>query len=494
MRWMSWLTVSAVLLSGCTPTSPEMQVIYRAAEALGGLRTVEGAETLLLEGRGKNFRLGQNPNPNASLPEYEISEFTRAIDYANGRWRQEQVRTSNFLSPNPVFGQRQITAVDGDVAFDVSPDETARRVSSQVAMDRKAELYHYPVGIIQAATTEGVTLSNLRQEGGSEVVDIITAEGDQYTLYVNSETKLPAKVMSASYNGNLGDVTRETAFDAYAEAGGLGDLQIRLTLPRRITWTVDRFQTAEIIVSHTSVDTEIGDLAAPEEVRSAQAPMPSATVTVEEVTDGIWYLTGQSHHSVLVECAEYLVLIEAPQNDTRTLAVIEKARALQPDRPLRYVINTHHHFDHSGGIRAAVSEGLTVITHELNRAFFENIIARQHTIVQDALARNPQPLAIATVPGNDRYVLGAGRQRLEIYPILNDLHSETILMVYLPHGRLLVEADVFTPSAREAPFAANLLKNIEERRLRVDRVLPIHGHITPFSELQRTALAASPSQ
>ena len=287
MRWMSWLTVSAVLLSGCTPTSPEMQVIYRAAEALGGLRTVEGAETLLLEGRGKNFRLGQNPNPNAPLPEYEISEFTRAIDYANGRWRQEQVRTSNFLSPNPVFGQRQITAVDGDVAFDVSPDETARRVSSQVAMDRKAELYHYPVGIIQAATAEGATLSNLRQEDGNEVVDIITAEGDQYTLYVNSETKLPAKVMSASYNGNLGDVTRETAFDAYAEAGGLGDLQIRLTLPRRITWTVDRFQTAEIIVSHTSVDTEIGDLAAPEEVRSAQAPMPSATVTVEEVTDGI---------------------------------------------------------------------------------------------------------------------------------------------------------------------------------------------------------------
>jgi glyoxylase-like metal-dependent hydrolase (beta-lactamase superfamily II) len=212
------------------------------------------------------------------------------------------------------------------------------------------------------------------------------------------------------------------------------------------------------------------------------------------VTAGVWHLTGQSHHSVLVEFPEYLVLIEAPQNDTRTLAVIEQARELQPEKPLRYVINTHHHFDHSGGMRAAVSEGLTVITHELNRPFFEDIVARQHTIVQDALATNPQPLAIETVPGDDRYVLEAGRQSLEIYPILNSPHADTLLMVYLPRERLLVEADVFSPGAREAPFAANLLENIEQGSLRVDRVVPIHGSVVPFSELEEVVMAGRPSQ
>ena len=84
MRRVSCLIVSAVLLSGCAPTSPEMQVIYDAAEAIGGMRTVERTETVVIEGHGTTFNLGQNRNPDASLPEYEISEFTREIDYVNG--------------------------------------------------------------------------------------------------------------------------------------------------------------------------------------------------------------------------------------------------------------------------------------------------------------------------------------------------------------------------------------------------------------------------
>ena len=494
MKLTSCLVASAVLLSGCGPASPEMQVIEDVAEALGGMRAVQNAETVVIEGRGTSFRLGQNQDPDAPLPEYEISEFTREFDLANGRWRQEQLRTSNFFTSNPLFNQRQVIAVDGDVAFDISENGTARRASSQVGRDRKAELYHYPVGLIQAATAEGATVSNLLQENGQDVVDITTAEGDQFTLFVDSETNFPSKIVSTSYHPNLGDVAVETAFDAYAESGGLGGFQARLTLPRRIRWSIDKFQTAEIIASNTSINGELGDLAAPQEVRSAEAPMLSASVAVEEVTSGVWYLAGQSHHSVLVELAEYLVLIEAPQHDVRTLAVIDTARELRPDKPLRYVINTHHHFDHSGGIRAAVSEGVIVITHELNRPFIEDIVARQHTITQDALARNPQPLVIETVPGSDRYVLDDGGRSLEIYPILDDLHSESFLMVYLPGDRLLVEADAFNPGARVTPFAANLLKNIEARQLRVDRVLALHGGIVPFSELQEAAMPASGSR
>src|SRR6202008_3258757 len=93
---------------------------------------------------------------------------------------------------------------------------------------------------------------------------------------------------------------------------------------------------------------------------------PPATVTVEPLGKGLWFLAGQSHHSVLVEFADHLTLIEAPQNDMRALAAIAKARELVPGKPLTHVVNTHHHFDHSGGIRAAVSEDLAVITHKGN--------------------------------------------------------------------------------------------------------------------------------
>ena len=140
-----------------------------------------------------------------------------------------------------------------------------------------------------------------------------------------------------------------------------------------------------------TVDGDAGDLAAPAAAASA------AAITGAAAGDGdgygsrrraIWFLAGQSHHSVLVEFADHLTLIEAPQNDTRALAVIAKARELRPDKPLTHVVNTHHHFDHSGGIRAAVSEGLTVITQKANAAFYEETVERSHTIVPDALAKN----------------------------------------------------------------------------------------------------------
>src|SRR4029079_17260639 len=161
----------------------------------------------------------------------------------------------------------------------------------------------------------------------------------------------------------LGDVAVETAFADYQDVGGL-------KLPSRLTTTTDRVMTADIHATKQTIDGPTSDLTAPAAAAGA-APITGsapAVVTVQEIAKGVWFLAGQSHHSVLVEFGDHLTLIETPQNDTRALAVIAKARELRPNKPLTQLVNTHHHFDHSGGVRAAISEGLTVITQKGNQA------------------------------------------------------------------------------------------------------------------------------
>jgi glyoxylase-like metal-dependent hydrolase (beta-lactamase superfamily II) len=207
------------------------------------------------------------------------------------------------------------------------------------------------------------------------------------------------------------------------------------------------------------------------------------TVAASVLAPGIWYLAGGSHHSVLVEFADHLMLIETPQNDTRALAVIAKARELVPGKPLTQLVNSHHHFDHSGGVRAAISEGLTVITHQGNTAFVEEIAKRPHTIVPDALAKNPKP---ATVEGvADERVITDGMMTVNLYPVTG-AHSQTMLMAYFPRQRILVEADVYNPGPVQM-FAAEFLASVKERNLRVDRIAPLHAQVATYAQFLKDA-------
>ena len=487
--WPRCAIVSSALFVGCGgAATPELQLVQDAAEAIGSLRALRETTTLAIDGQGRTYRLGQNKSPRADLPYYEVENYRLHIDFANDRWRLSQDRTSTFLTGSPLNGVRQTYGLDGDVAYDAQGEGTVR-ASEQVAADRWAEMHHNPIGILLLALDESSSVTNLREEDGQKVVDIAGDRGTQFTLFIDTETGLPSSVISPTYHPSLGDVTIETLFADYAETGGLGGFQVRLRLPRSYTTNLDRYRVSEYRVS-TKPNGPIDDLAAPPATRSAVPATATINVEVEEVASGVWYLTGQSHHSVLVEFEEYLALIEAPQSEARTLAVIARVRELQPDKPLRYVINTHHHFDHSAGIRAVVSEGLTVVTHEVNRSFFEDIVARQHSIVLDALARSPQPLTIETVTGDEMYELTDGRQTLQIYRIVDDVHCDGIVMVYLPQERMLIEADAYSPTSREAPFAEVLLRNIENRGLQVHTLLPIHGGVSDLEDLESAVRTA----
>jgi len=478
MKTTVWVAVMA--LTASAPLFAQQQIVIDAATALGGRDRILAVKSLVLEGEGMNGNLGQDMTPEAASQEFRLSGYKRSVDLVAGRMRIEQTRTPNFAYFQGQAPQKQMLGIDGDVGYNIAADGTATRVANAVAKDRRVEFYHHPLTIVRAALDPAAKVSNPRNAGGQSLVDIALPNGVAVTLAIDSTTRLPARVTSVTDNTVLGDVAIETSFSDYRDVSGL-------KLPARLTTKTDRYTAADLRVTRQTVDGETGDLAAPAAAASAApiaGPAP-AKVTAEEVAKGVWLLAGQSHHSVLVEFDEHLTLIEAPQNEVRTLAVIAKARELRPNKPLTQVVNTHHHFDHSGGIRAAISEGLTIVTHKANAAFYKEVASRPHTVVPDALAKNPKPLTLTLTTVDGEMVLQDASMTVNLYHIAGSGHSDTQLMAYFPKERLLVQADVFSPAAAIQPYAANLQENIKKRNLVVERIVPIHGTVVPYNALEK---------
>jgi glyoxylase-like metal-dependent hydrolase (beta-lactamase superfamily II) len=466
--------LAAMLCGGCARSTPERQVVDAAASALGGTDRIRAVRTLVIEGEGEQYNLGQDVAPDASGQTFAITHYRRAIDVPGERARTELTRVPKFTYWQGLAPQRQVQGIDKAIGYNVAASGSASRVGVAAADDRRAELLRHPITAVRAALDPTARVTNLRTQGGESLVDVETADGRVFTLAVDAATRLPTRVAAAANHTNLGDVVISTTFADYENVGGL-------QLPARLTTKTDDFVTADVRATKQAVDADAGDLAAPAALASAAAPTPQApTVAVEEVSKGVWLLAGGSHHSALIEFSDHLMLIDAPQNDARTQAVIAKARELRPEKPLTHVVNSHHHFDHSGGIRAAVAEGLTVITHEGNAAFIEEVVRRPHTLVPDALTRNPRPLNIETV--GDEKVLSDGTMTVNLYSIPSE-HSETMLMAYLPRDRALIVIDVYEPVGAVHMFAGRFIEDLKQRKLRVERIVPLHGEIVSYGRM-----------
>jgi glyoxylase-like metal-dependent hydrolase (beta-lactamase superfamily II) len=328
------------------------------------------------------------------------------------------------------------------------------------------EIWATPHGFLKAAAANNAT-SQPVEGGGSDVS--FTADGHRYEGRINAQNQVE-RVQTWIDNPVLGDTPVEFTYSDYRDFSGV-------MFPGRIQRTQGGYPVLDITVASVTANPTL-DLAVPETVRAFKPP--AVEVTVDKVANGVYYLRGGSHHSLAIDQADHIVVVEGPQNEARSNAVIAKAKELIPNKPIRYVVNTHVHFDHSGGLRTFVDEGATVVTQASNRPYYEQAWAAPHTLNPDRLEKSKKSATFETVTG--KHVLTDGKRSIEIHEITGSGHNDAYLLVYLPAEGVLFQSDAWTPAAPNAPppaapnpYSVNLNENIERLKLNVRQHTPGHG-------------------
>lgn len=496
-------------------------VLEASSKAMGAVNL----KTLRYSASGWSSRIGQTYGLAEDWPRYEVADYTREIDY-DAKWSREDYTRRQGKYPllgRPPMPEERVTSIlSGDYAWDMRGDTPVPLAGLYLdgvsyADLRQLELAITPHGFLKAAlAAHDATAVTLPIVGASDAglsqngrrVTIVSFMIGKYRINGTINDKNLVELTDTWFpNPVYGDMDYEMRYTKYKDFDGV-EFPTLIHVHQGDPRLNPAHNYYEYNVTAVRANSPVTTIPVPDVVRTASTP--PVKVDSLKLADGVWLLGGGSHNSVLVEFKDFVTVVEAPQNEARSLAVIEEVNRLAPDKLIKYVVNTHHHFDHAGGLRTYLSQGTTVITHESNRQYYLDIMfyPAPRELQPDRMAlydpmymisRRPAPIetvaSFAGGPGGGaaKYVITDGERILEIIHVqdmayeLEDQsyaqgnHSADMLMAYLPKEKILINADLYSPPAPGAPLPVptaamkTLYQNMQKQKLDVTEHVPIHG-------------------
>ncbi len=457
---------------GCTQ---QRTGIAAVADAMGAtnLNSIE------YSGSGELFGFGQAYIPGERWPRFIQRSYNVAVNYQTPAMRMNTVRSQGEFPPRggaaqPVGAdQRTIQVVSGKYAWTEGGPQP--NPNPNAVADRLRQLWATPHGVVKAA------MANDGKFEGNVVTFKLDGREIKATL---NDQNLVQKVSFLGTNEVIGDFADEITYSDYADFSGI-------KFPTHIVETQADFPILDVKINEVKPNVAV-TLNVPENVAQAPAPPAKPAVNVQKLADGVLYLTAAGISSWAVEFKDYVVAVEGPNGEARSLAVNEEIQKRIPNKPIKYVVNTHAHYDHAGGLRTYVAQGITVITHERNKPFFETVWASPRTVAPDMLSQNPKPAVFETV--QEKKVITDGTRTLELYHLQNSGHNVATLIAYLPKEALLYYGDGYNPPSGDNPidpartpeYGIDLYRNVTLLNLNIKTIAPAHStRPVPFDNLKK---------
>jgi glyoxylase-like metal-dependent hydrolase (beta-lactamase superfamily II) len=456
-----------VLLTLTVAGQDAKTVISSASRAMG----IEGLNSIHYYGVAQNGNLGQNNNSNQPWPMTAANDYVRAIDFSQPASR--------------ATWQTYAVPVTGGVAT-LTPGQ--QNITPQnMTWPQQLEIWITPWGFLKGAAANNATVK--AETVGGKKYQVVTFNspikspgGQPYKVvgYINGQN-LVEKVQTWLENPIFGDMLVEAEYTHYRE--GANGLKFPAQIvQKRGGWPTF---TAYILGAHAN-PANIQQLltAPPAGQRGGAAPgggQAQAGPTSEKLADGVFRLNG-AYNSLAVEFGDHILLFEpGPQNEARAQAVIAEAKKVIPNKPIRYGVISHHHFDHTSGLPAVVAEGITIVTPAVNKAFLMTALSAPRTLAPDSMSKSGKKPVIDGFEG-DKKVFQDTTRTFEVHVIKGLPHADGLVIGYLPKEKILVYADMFNlpPPADPVPNPPVVgtmvfVDNIERLKLTPDRIMSIHS-------------------
>jgi glyoxylase-like metal-dependent hydrolase (beta-lactamase superfamily II) len=488
-------------------------LLDEAAKAMGGTQALRSLKNEVVESEGKQFEHAQAKRPGGPGRQTTEFRYTLTRDLSQPRLRLEW--DARILYPRD-DSLRYVEIIDGSVGLLQEGGSGAGGKQSRLHPARLAsrlrEEKRVPAKIILVALGQKSLkrLPDAALDGNSYRVLAFQESGDEFRIYLDSKTKLPARVDILEDDPLEGDSLFTLRYADWRKVDG-----VMLPFNLRYELNGQPLQEEQIKSVKHNVALAAEAFTVPAAIRNEKPdakPIASQwllrrvgpnlshqdvgrnpPVELFRLAEGVHHVLGTTHNSVIIEMRDHLVVVEAPLYEERSQAVIKTIKERFPGKPIRYIVQTHHHIDHSGGIRGYMAEGAILIVPTISTEFYMRVAKAPHTLRPDSLQKSPRPVLIESHTGPR--VLTDGSREIAIYPLATS-HAEDFQLIYLPREKILIEADHVSPrknQIRPAPLVNELLQGIEQLKLDVTTIAGIHGDTGDMQGL-RAAVAKAGQQ